>query len=91
MAGLAAEFMSLNGCRIGELSALQIQHYDKDNRVIKIHGSYDKFIDDQPGTTKTEESYRTVPLTNKECEILEKAWDLKQGIMKKHPNTSRAH
>ena len=68
--GLLSEFMTLNGCRIGEAAALKLKNYHKGNKTIDIHGTLTKY-DDNPTTPKTTASYRTVYLTDREVEILD--------------------
>lgn len=71
-AGLLAEFMSLNGCRIGEAVALEKHNYHREKREIDIHGTLDS-IDKKAKKelTKTLSSYRTTNLTNREIEIID--------------------
>lgn len=68
---LACEFMLLNGCRIGELAGLTIDKYHPDARTLDIHTTYNRYIPDDNGT-KTLASFRTINLTNREVEIIEK-------------------
>ena len=71
--GLLAEFMSYNGCRIGEAIAIKQENIDFDNKTVNIHGTLDKTVGYSKGvktTTKTAASFRTVSLSNREIEIL---------------------
>lgn len=79
--GLLAEFMSLNGCRIGEAIALKIENYHKDEKTIDIHGTLDKTVGYRKGsktTPKTVASYRTVDLSDREVEILDEIIELNE-------------
>lgn len=76
-AGLLAEFMSLNGCRIGEAVALEKHNYRKDKRELDIHGSLDSIDKDaQKELTKTISSYRSTYLTHREIEIIDEILEL---------------
>ncbi|SCA90060.1 Phage integrase [Streptococcus macedonicus] len=75
--GLLSEFMSLNGCRIGEAAALKLKNYHKESKTIDIHGTLTKY-DDNPTTPKTTASYRTVYLTDREVEILDEIISMNQ-------------
>lgn len=76
MCAYIAEFQALNGMRIGELLAIQPDNIDFDNKKLVIdgtilwvrEGSEYGFKD----TTKTSASYRTISLTSRSIEILEK-------------------
>ena len=71
--GLLAEFISYNGCRIGEAIAIKQENIDFDNKTVKIHGTLDKTVGYSKGhktTTKTAASFRTVSLSKREIEIL---------------------
>ena len=59
-----AEFMALNGCRVGEAGALKFENYDKKNRTITINGTR-KGSEGVKTTPKTLSSVRVVDLTNK--------------------------
>lgn len=70
--GLLAEFMSLNGCRIGEAVAIEKHNYHKERRELDIHGTLDSVDRNaKKELTKTLSSYRTTNLTNREMEILD--------------------
>lgn len=71
--GLLAEFMSYNGCRMGEAIAIKQENIDFENKTVNIHGTLDKTVGYSKGlktTTKTAASFRTVSLSNREIEIL---------------------
>lgn len=71
-AGLLAEFMSLNGCRIGEAVAIEKHNYHKERRELDIHGTLDSVDRNaKKELTKTLSSYRTTNLTNREIEIID--------------------
>lgn len=84
-----AEFMSLNGCRVGEAGAIKFENYDKDNRTITINGTLDPTKKGSEGvktTPKTAASIRTVDLTNKEIEIIEEFIQLHELRKNTNPN-----
>lgn len=84
-----AEFMSLNGCRVGEASALKFENYDRENRTITINGTLDPTRKGSEGiktTPKTATSVRTVDLTNKEIEIIEEFIELNELRKNTNPN-----
>lgn len=86
-AGLLAEFMSLNGCRIGEAVALQMGNYDKEKREIHIHGTLDSMIKHaEKEMTKTNSSYRTVFLSEREIQILDEIIKLNRLEASTNPN-----
>lgn len=71
-AGLLAEFMSLNGCRIGEAVALELKNYRKNEGLLDIHGTLDSVDRHAEKTsTKTASGFRTTHLTKREMEILD--------------------
>ena len=68
-----AEFMALNGCRVGEAGALKFENYDKENRTITINGTLDPTRKGSEGiktTPKTLSSIRVVDLTKKKLKSL---------------------
>lgn len=74
-----AEFMALNGCRVGEAGALKFENYDRENRTITINGTLDPTRKGSEGiktTLKTLSSIRVVDLTKKEIEIIEEFIEL---------------
>ena len=71
-AGLLAEFMSLNGCRIGEAVAIEKHNFHRESRELDIHGTLDSVDRNaKKELTKTLSSYRTTNLTNREIEIID--------------------
>lgn len=84
-----AEFMALNGCRVGEAGAIKFENYNKDNRTITINGTLDPTRKGSEGvkiTPKTAASIRTVDLTNKEIEIIEEFIQLHELRKNTNPN-----
>lgn len=84
-----AEFMSLNGCRVGEAGALKFENYDKENRTITINGTLDPTRKGSEGiksTPKTAASIRVVDLTKKEIEIIEEFIQLHELRKYTNPN-----
>ncbi|OFI46947.1 integrase [Floricoccus penangensis] len=78
---LLAEFMSLNGCRIGEAIAIKKENYNKKEKTVDIHGTLDKTVGYRLGsktTPKTIASYRTVSLSKREIEILDEFIELNE-------------
>lgn len=72
---LAMEFIALTGLRCGELLALRVQDYDKENSKININGTLLKSAhngeDIQRGTPKNIYSYRDVTINNRAKYILD--------------------
>ena len=84
-----AEFMALNGCRVGEAGALKFENYDKKNRTITINGTLDPTRKGSEGvktTPKTLSSIRVVDLTKKEIEIIEEFIELHKLRKNTNPN-----
>jgi len=84
-----AEFMALNGCRVGEAGALKFENYDKKNRTITINGTLDPTRKGSEGiktTPKTLSSIRVVDLTKKEIEIIEEFIELHKIRKSTNPN-----
>ena len=78
-AGLLAEFMSLNGCRIGEAVAIEKHNYHKERRELDIHGTLDSVDRNaKKELTKTLSSYRTTNLTDREIEIIDELIELNE-------------
>ena len=69
------EFIALTGLRCGELLALRVQDYDKENSKININGTLLKSAhngeDIQRGTPKNIYSYRDVTINNRAKYILD--------------------
>lgn len=71
--GLAMEFISRTGLRIGELLALRSCDYDRDKKEISINGTISHHMtkdNDYRGTPKNIYSVRTVSLDERSIEIL---------------------
>ncbi|MGQ7518879.1 tyrosine-type recombinase/integrase [Streptococcus suis] len=71
---LLAEFMSLNGCRIGEAVSLEPENRDFETKILQLHGTYDHTEGYRKGektTPKTNASYRETFMTKREMEIIE--------------------
>ena len=71
--GVLSEFMSLNGCRIGEAVSIEPTNYDFETRALQLHGTYDHtegYRNGEKTTPKTLASYRETIMTNREMEIL---------------------
>lgn len=84
-----AEFMALNGCRVGEAGALKFENYDRENRTITINGTLDPTRKGSEGvktTPKTLSSIRVVNLTKKEIEIIEEFIELHKLRKNTNPN-----
>lgn len=71
---LLSEFMSLNGCRIGEAISISPSNHDFETRILQLHGTYDHtqgYRNGEKTTPKTIASYRETILTKREIEIIE--------------------
>lgn len=71
---LLAEFMSLNGCRIGEAVSLESENRDFETKILQLHGTYDHtegYRNGEKTTPKTNASYRETFMTKREMEIIE--------------------
>ncbi len=71
---LLAEFMSLNGCRIGEAVCIEPHNNDFDTRVLQLHGTFDHtegYRNGEKTNPKTLASYRETIMTTREMEIIE--------------------
>ena len=88
-AGLLAEFMSLNGCRIGEAVAIERHNYRRESRELDIHGTLDSIDRNaKKELTKTISSYRTTNLTNREIEIIDEFIKLNELATSTNPKLS---
>ena len=70
--GLLSEFMSLNGCRIGEAVSIEPTNYDFETRALQLHGTYDHtegYRNGEKTTPKTLASYRETIMTNREMDL----------------------
>ncbi|MBY5021556.1 site-specific integrase [Streptococcus suis] len=73
-AALLAEFMSLNGCRIGEAVSLEPENRDFETKILQLHGTYDHtegYRNGEKTTPKTNASYRETIMTTREMEIIQ--------------------
>ncbi|HEM3673648.1 TPA: site-specific integrase [Streptococcus suis] len=71
---LLAEFMSLNGCRIGEAVSLDPENRDFETKILQLHGTYDHtegYRNGEKTDPKTLASYRETIMTTREMEIIE--------------------
>ena len=88
-AGLLAEFMSLNGYRIGEAVAIERHNYRKESRKLDIYGTLDSIDRNaKKELTKTISSYRTTNLTNREIEIIDEFIKLNELATSTNPELS---
>ncbi|HFU3724276.1 TPA: tyrosine-type recombinase/integrase [Streptococcus suis] len=71
---LLAEFMSLNGCRIGEAVSLDPENRDFETKILQLHGTYDHtegYRNGEKTDPKTLASYRETIMTTREMEIIQ--------------------
>ncbi|HFU4365454.1 TPA: tyrosine-type recombinase/integrase [Streptococcus suis] len=71
---LLAEFMSLNGCRIGEAVSLDPENRDFETKILQLHGTYDHtegYRNGEKTDPKTLASYPETIMTKREMEIIE--------------------
>ncbi|HEM3687548.1 TPA: site-specific integrase [Streptococcus suis] len=71
---LLAEFMSLNGCRIGEAVSLDPENRDFETKILQLHGTYDHtegYRNGEKTDPKTLASYRETFMTKREMEIIQ--------------------
>lgn len=72
--GLLSEFMSLNGCRIGEAISIEPDNIDFKTKTLQLHGTYDRtngYMNGEKTSPKTLASYRETIMTKREMEILQ--------------------
>lgn len=72
--GLLSEFMSLNGCRIGEAISIKPDNIDFKTKTLQLHGTYDRtngYMNGEKTSPKTLASYRETIMTKREMEILQ--------------------
>lgn len=72
--GLSSEFMSLNGCRIGELTAIGKADRDYNTHILGLNGTIDHvdgYKNAVKTTPKTVASYRETLMTKREVEIMQ--------------------
>ena len=90
---LLSEFMSLNGCRIGEAVSLEPGNRDFETKVLQLHGTYDHtegYRNGEKTTPKTNASYRETIMTTREMEILEEMEFINE-LEKKHQSKIQGH
>lgn len=69
-----AEFISLNGCRIGEAVSIEPCNYESKSRILQLHGTFDHtegYRNGEKTAPKTLASYRETIMTSRELEILQ--------------------
>ncbi|MGT2911745.1 tyrosine-type recombinase/integrase [Streptococcus cameli] len=72
--GLLSEFMSLNGCRIGEAVSIEPRNYNFETKVLQLHGTFDHtegYRNGEKTDPKTLASHRETIMTNRELEIIQ--------------------
>lgn len=84
MIAYIAEFMALNGLRVGECLAIQPNNIHFNKKTLEIDGTI-HWIDDGTGhgikdTTKTEASYRTISLTARSDVLLKVILENKKAV-----------
>ena len=68
---LAMEFLSLTGLRCGELTALRVQDFDAENKLVNVNGTMNYTVDRlQRGTPKNVYSFRSVSLNARAVDIV---------------------
>lgn len=71
---MLAEFISLNGCRIGEAVSIEPCNYESKSRILQLHGTFDHtegYRNGEKTAPKTLASYRETIMTSRELEILQ--------------------
>ena len=87
--GLLAEFMSLNGGRIGEIITIRTENRDYDARKLQLIGTIDRTAGYKQGvktSPKTVAGYRTTDMTKREMEIIQEFEQLNQIEQTTNPN-----
>jgi integrase len=87
--GLLAEFMSLNGGRIGEIITIRTENRDYDARKLQLIGTIDRTAGYKQGiktSPKTVAGYRTTDMTRREMEIIREFEQLNQIEKTTNPN-----
>lgn len=87
--GLLAEFMSLNGGRIGEIITIRTENRDYDARKLQLIGTIDRTAGYKQGvktSPKTVAGYRTTDMTKREMEIIQEFEQLNQIEKTTNPN-----
>lgn len=87
--GLLAEFMSLNGGRIGEVITIRAENRDYETRRLQLIGTIDRTAGYKQGiktSPKTVAGYRTTDMTKREMEIMQELEQLNQIEQTTNPN-----
>lgn len=87
--GLLAEFMSLNGGRIGEIITIRAENRDYEARKLQLIGTIDRTAGYKQGiktSPKTVAGYRTTDMTKREIEIMQELEQLNQIEQTTNPN-----
>ena len=87
--GLLAEFMSLNGGRIGEIITIRAENRDYETRKLQLIGTIDRTAGYKKGvktSPKTVSGYRTTDMTKREMEIMQELEQLNQIEQTTNPN-----
>ena len=87
--GLLAEFMSLNGGRIGEIITVRAENRDYETRKLQLIGTIDRTAGYKQGiktSPKTVAGYRTTDMTKREMEIMQELEQLNQIEQTTNPN-----
>lgn len=87
--GLLAEFMSLNGGRIGEIITIRPENRDYETRKLQLIGTIDRTAGYKQGiktSPKTVAGYRTTDMTKREMEIMQELEQLNQLEQATNPN-----
>lgn len=87
--GLLAEFMSINGGRIGEVIAIKRENRDYNTRKLQLVGTIDRTNGYRNGvktSPKTVAGYRTTDMTAREMEIMQELESLNELEQTTNPN-----
>ena len=87
--GLLAEFMSLNGGRIGEVITIRTENRDYETRKLQLIGTIARTAGYKQGvktSPKTVAGYRTTDMTKREMEIIQEFEQLNQIEKTTNPN-----
>ena len=87
--GLLAEFMSINGGRIGEVIAIKRENRDYNTRKLQLVGTIDRTNGYRNGvktSPKTVAGYRTTDMTVREMEIMQELESLNELEQTTNPN-----
>lgn len=87
--GLLAEFMSINGGRIGEVIAIKRENRDYNTRKLQLVGTMDRTNGYRNGvktSPKTVAGYRTTDMTAREIEIMQELESLNELEQTTNPN-----